>query len=225
MKKELLERNFVAIHGEVVSDFELDHTVKSEKFYRFNVSAGRRSNTKDVLTVVSSERYINPNESLKGKLVSIEGQFRSYNKKIEDKTNLVLFVFVKTIDVVNELPEDVSHNYVYLEGRLCKEPNYRKTPMGREITDVFLAVNRLYGRSDYIPCILWSRDARWAKLWRVGECFALKGRIQSREYDKTLEDGKVEKRIAYEVSVFKADRAEDEEESENASEEKIAETA
>ena len=135
-------------------------------------------------------------------------QFRSYNKHEECKNRLVLSVFVREIEFVEdseEVEEDIKSNQIYLDGYICKEPIYRKTPLGREIADLLVAVNRSYGKSDYIPCICWGRNARFASGFEVGGHVQVWGRIQSREYVKKINEDEIEKRIAYEVSVSKID--------------------
>ena len=131
------------------------------------------------------------------------GQFRSYNKHEETKNRLILSLFVRELNVLEDGEEMQHPNQIYLDGYICKPPIYRMTPLGREIADVLLAVNRAYGKSDYIPCICWGRNARFAGKLEVGEHVAVWGRIQSREYQKKLENDEVINRIAYEVSVSK----------------------
>ena len=135
------------------------------------------------------------------------GQFRSYNRHEETKNRLVLSVFVRELTISDSRNEEDyaanKPNQIFLDGFICKPPVYRKTPLGREIADVLLAVNRPYGKSDYIPCICWGRNARYAESFNVGGHVQIWGRIQSREYQKKISDDEVEKRIAYEVSVSK----------------------
>lgn len=139
--------------------------------------------------------------------MAVQGQFRSYNRHDERKNKLILSVFAREVDFVEldeeNMPESNKTNSIYLDGYICKEPIYRKTPLGREIADLLLAVNRPYGKSDYIPCISWGRNARFAGNFKVGDRVAVWGRIQSREYMKRIDEENVEKRIAYEVSVSK----------------------
>ena len=141
--------------------------------------------------------------------VAVNGQFRSYNRHEERKNRLVLSVFAREIAFVDEVEESAKSNQIYLDGYICKEPIYRKTPLGREIADVLLAVNRPYGKSDYIPCICWGRNARYANQFKVGERCAIWGRIQSREYMKKLSEDEIEKRVAFEVSVSKLELLEE----------------
>ena len=136
------------------------------------------------------------------------GQFRSYNRHEEKKNKLILSVFAREVDFLDEMEDGIRSNQVYLDGYICKEPIYRKTPLGREIADVLLAVNRPYGKSDYIPCICWGRNARYASSFQVGERCVLWGRIQSREYMKRIDEENSEKRVAFEVSVSKLELVE-----------------
>ena len=163
----------------------------------------RLSDSTDIIPVMVSERLIDVTADYKGSLVIINGQFRSYNRHEEKKNKLVLSVFAREIEFVDEISENARTNQIFLDGYICKEPVYRKTPLGREIADLLLAVNRPYGKSDYIPCICWGRNARYAANFQVGERCLVWGRIQSREYMKRISDENMEKRVAYEVSVSK----------------------
>ena len=137
------------------------------------------------------------------------GQFRSFNRHEEKKNRLVLSVFVRELEFLEETTDEVKSNQIFLDGYICKEPIYRKTPLGREIADLLIAVNRSYGKSDYIPCICWGRNARFAYKLEIGDHIKLAGRIQSREYEKKISETKVEIRIAYEVSTRKIEKVED----------------
>ncbi len=203
MTDKVFENNQVSLAGEVVSDFVFSHDVFGEGFYLMDVSVGRLSDSYDVIPVMVSERLWNVGESLIGKYVVVGGQFRSYNRHEENKNRLVLSVFARELEVYGELPEEINPNSIFLDGYVCKQPIYRKTPLGREIADVLLAVNRPYGKSDYIPCICWGRNARFADSFEVGAHIQIWGRIQSREYQKKLSETESEKRVAYEVSVSK----------------------
>ena len=167
----------------------------------------RLSNSYDIIPVMISERLMDVTKDYRGAFMEVQGQFRSYNRHDERKNKLVLSVFAREVRFVEEedayLFESNKTNSIYLDGYICKDPIYRKTPLGREIADVLLAVNRPYGKSDYIPCICWGRNARFAEGFRVGEHIQIWGRIQSREYQKKLSETEFEKRIAYEVSVSK----------------------
>lgn len=208
---KVIENNQVTVVGEIVSEFSYSHEIFGEGFYMVDVRVQRLSESFDVIPVMVSERLVDVNGDLRGANVSISGQFRSYNRHEERKNRLVLSVFAREISFVEEMPESTKTNQIYLDGYICKEPIYRKTPLGREIADVLLAVNRPYGKSDYIPCICWGRNARFASGFNVGERCAVWGRIQSREYMKKLDETQVEKRVAFEVSVSKLELLEDEE--------------
>ena len=168
-----------------------------------DVKVQRLSESFDIIPVMVSERLLDVSDDYKGMLISVSGQFRSYNRHEERKNRLVLSVFAREIDFVDEIEESARTNQIFLDGYICKEPIYRKTPLGREIADLLLAVNRPYGKSDYIPCICWGRNARYASNFNVGERCAIWGRIQSREYMKKLDEENVERRVAFEVSVSK----------------------
>lgn len=203
MTDKVIENNQVRVMGEIVSDFTFSHEIFGEGFYMVDISVERLSESVDVIPVMVSERLIDVTEDLKGYYVAINGQFRSYNRHEERKNKLVLSVFAREIEFVDEIEESSKTNQIFLDGYICKEPIYRKTPLGREIADLLLAVNRPYGKSDYIPCICWGRNARYASGFMVGERCGVWGRIQSREYVKKLDDENIEKRTAYEVSVSK----------------------
>lgn len=203
MTDKVFENNQVMMAGEVVSEFTFSHDVFGEGFYLMDVSVGRLSESYDVIPVMVSERLINTSESIVGKYVVVSGQFRSYNRHEENRNRLVLSVFAREVSVEEEEPVDQNPNFIFLDGYVCKKPIYRKTPLGREIADILLAVNRPYGKSDYIPCICWGRNARFADSFEVGAHIQIWGRIQSREYQKKLSETEFEKRVAYEVSVSK----------------------
>ncbi len=203
MADKVFDNNQVSIAGEIVSEFSFSHDVFGEGFYLLEVIVNRLSNTYDIIPVMVSERLIDVKQDYRGKLVEVIGQFRSYNRHEENKNKLVLSVFARDIKIVDELSENTKPNHIFLDGFVCKPPIYRKTPLGREIADVLLAVNRPYGKSDYIPCICWGRNARFAESFNVGGHVQIWGRIQSREYQKKLNENEFDKRIAYEVSVSK----------------------
>lgn len=200
---KVIENNQVTVMGEVVSDFTFSHEIFGEGFYVMDVKVQRLSDSVDVIPVMTSERLIDVNADYKGALISVNGQFRSYNRHEEHRNKLVLSVFAREIEFVDEVPESAKSNQIFLDGYVCKPPIYRKTPLGREIADVLLAVNRPYGKSDYVPCICWGRNARYAGSFQVGDRCMIWGRIQSREYVKKLDDETTEKRVAFEVSVSK----------------------
>ena len=196
------DNNSILIGGVVVSEPEFSHEVFEEKFYSFNLETKRLSDYNDVLPVIISERLIDIKSIKNGLLVKIKGQFRSYNKLVDNKSKLVLSIFAKEIEVVED-ESVITLNEANFIGYICKNPIYRKTPLGREIADVLVAVNRSYKKSDYIPCILWGRNAKFCETLSVGSRVKLTGRIQSRKYEKKLEDGTVLSKVAYEVSISK----------------------
>ena len=212
MSDKIIENNQVSIVGEVVSDFSFSHEVFGEGFYMLNVSVKRLSDSCDVIPLMISERLIDVNEDYRGAYIQATGQFRSYNRHEEKKNRLVLSVFARELEFIEEeteeykIEEEVENaktNQIFLDGFICKMPVYRKTPLGREIADILLAVNRPYGKSDYIPCICWGRNARFASGFEVGGHTQIWGRIQSREYMKKIDEEESERRVAYEVSVSK----------------------
>ena len=203
MSDKIIENNQVTIMGQVASEFEFSHEVFGEGFYIVEVLVKRLSNSCDRIPLMVSERLIDVTQDYTGEFIMASGQFRSYNRHEEQKNRLVLSVFVREISFMEEEPDGSKTNSILLDGYICKEPIYRKTPLGREIADLLLAVNRPYGKSDYIPCICWGRNARYASGFEVGEHVQVLGRIQSREYVKKLSGTETEKRVAYEVSVSK----------------------
>ena len=209
MTDKVIENNQVVIMGEIVSDFVFSHEIFGEGFYMVDVRVERLSDSIDIIPLMVSERLLDVNGDYKGMYIAVNGQFRSYNRHEERKNKLVLSVFAREIEFVDEIGESTKSNQIYLDGYICKEPVYRKTPLGREIADLLLAVNRPYGKSDYIPCICWGRNARFASNFEVGARCAVWGRIQSREYMKKLPDEQLEKRVAYEVSVSKLELMEE----------------
>ncbi len=203
MSDKVIENNQVTITGKVASEFTYSHEVFGEGFYMVDVLVKRLSNSDDRIPLMISERLIDVTQDYTGEYICVSGQFRSYNRHEEQKNRLVLSVFVREAEFVDEQVDAVKTNYIFLEGYICKKPVYRKTPLGREIADLLLAVNRPYGKSDYIPCICWGRNARYASGFEVGEHVQVLGRIQSREYVKKLSETETQTRTAYEVSVSK----------------------
>lgn len=210
MTDKVFDNNQVNIAGEVVSDFTFSHDVFGEGFYVLEVSVDRLSSSNDIIPLMISERLVDVKKDYKGRYIEASGQFRSYNRHEGNRNRLVLSVFVREVKVVEEECESSKPNSVFLDGYICKAPVYRKTPLGREIADILLAVNRPYGKSDYIPCICWGRNARFAEKFSVGGHIQIWGRIQSREYQKKISENDFEKRIAYEVSVSKLEYIEEE---------------
>ncbi len=194
------QNNKVYLKGEIVTEAKFSHGVYGEGFYEMDVMVKRLSGEADVLPVTISERLIESKELKIGSIISAIGQFRSYNKQVDGKSKLMLTVFIREL-----LPEDYAKNpnNVVLCGYICKPPVYRTTPFNREIADILIAVNRAYNKSDYIPCIAWGRNARFVKNLTVGEKIALSGRIQSREYQKKINENETKLLTAYEVSVSK----------------------
>ena len=214
MLDKVIENNRVCIIGEIVSEFTFSHEVFGEGFYIANVSVNRLSDMVDVIPLMISERLIDVTKDYRGMKIEVAGQFRSYNRHEGTKNKLVLSIFVRELRFIeeDEMPEEQSKsNQIFLDGFVCKPPIYRKTPLGREIADVLVAVNRPYGKSDYIPCIAWGRNARFAGGLEVGSHLQVSGRVQSREYTKKIGEDEVERRVAYEVSVSKRDLVADEE--------------
>lgn len=189
--------------GEVASAFTYSHEVFGEGFYMVDVLVKRLSNSEDRIPLMISERLIDVTQDYTGEFIMVNGQFRSYNRHEELKNRLVLSVFVREVEFIEEEMDGAKTNSILLEGYICKKPIYRKTPLGREIADLLLAVNRPYGKSDYIPCICWGRNARYASGFEVGEHVQILGRIQSRDYVKKISETETETRTAYEVSVSK----------------------
>ena len=204
MSKEI-RNNQVTLSGEIVSNFEFGHEMFGEGFYTAMLASERTSGQKDIIPVMVSERLVDVKADWIWRFVKVSGQFRSYNKHESGRNRLVLSVFVREFE---EWEDDgtirpLDENQIFLDGFICKEPIYRKTPLDRDIADILLAVNRPYGKSDYIPCICWGRNARFANTFQTGDRCMIWGRIQSREYMKKITENEAEKRIAYEVSVQK----------------------
>ena len=207
MADKVLENNQVSIVGEIVSDFSYSHEVYGEGFIVVEVAVNRLSTYADYIPLMISERLIDTTQSYIGEKIHVTGQFRSYNRHEETRNRLILSVFVRELEFVDEFwendEEEKKSNSIILDGYVCKAPVYRKTPLGREIADLLVAVNRSYGKSDYIPCICWGRNARYATTFEIGSHVSVIGRIQSREYVKKLSEEEAERRVAYEVSVCK----------------------
>lgn len=212
MTDKVIENNQVVVIGEIVGDFVYSHEIFGEGFYMVDLLVPRLSDSSDLIPLMVSERLMDVSSDYRGRTIMVSGQFRSYNRHEEHKNRLILSVFVREVEFLEEMVENEKTNYIFLDGYICKEPVYRKTPLGREIADILLAVNRPYGKSDYIPCISWGRNARYSSSFRVGERCRIWGRIQSREYMKKLSEDEAEKRVAYEVSVSKLELVDEEEE-------------
>ncbi|MCL2455955.1 MAG: single-stranded DNA-binding protein [Defluviitaleaceae bacterium] len=207
---EINSTNAIDIAGQICSELSFSHEIYGEGFWRFDVEVGRLSGQSDVLPVTVSERIIEREKMIPGQSLRIAGQIRSYNNYVESdrKNKLVLTIFARDIileDDCEEIPNDV-----FLDGFLCKPAIYRVTPFGREISDLLIAVNRSYNKSDYIPCIAWGRNARYAGKLQVGDRVRLWGRMQSRRYQKKLDETTVLEKTAYEVSIAKIEQPNDE---------------
>ena len=210
MDTNYLENNYLTLVGKVTGEKEFSHEIYGERFYIFKLGIPRLSGNEDIIPITISERLIQQDTLQEGKKLLVKGQFRSYNSYENEKNRLILTVFAKDIIELEEkeieeendiVRKDTITNEVVLMGYLCKKPIYRQTPFGREISDILLAVNRAYNKSDYIPCIAWGRNARFCQNLEVGSQVKVVGRVQSRTYEKKYEDGTVQTRIAYEVSI------------------------
>ena len=210
MDTNYLENNYLTLVGKVTGEKRFSHEIYGERFYVFNLEIPRLSGNSDIIPITISERLIKEDTLQSGKKLLVKGQFRSYNSYENEKNRLILTVFAKDVVELEENSEeeenemvkkDIITNEVVLVGFICKKPIYRQTPFGREISDLLLAVNRAYNKSDYIPCIAWGRNARFCQNLEVGTQVKVVGRVQSRMYEKKHEDGTVENRVAYEVSV------------------------
>ena len=199
MSEKVIENNKVSVIGEIISGFTFSHEVFGEGFYLVNVAVNRLSEQADIIPLMISERLLDVKEDYIGCTVEAIGQFRSYNRHEGVKNRLVLSVFVREIHFMEKFTDYTKTNQIFLDGYICKAPVYRKTPLGREIADLLLAVNRPYGKSDYIPCIAWGRNARFASCFEVG-------------YTKKLSETECEKRVAYEVSISKLECGDQEDE-------------
>lgn len=193
--------NKVSVTGEIISNFEYDHEVFGEEFYTNQVQVRRLSGQVDILKIMVSERLINVSKNYIGDIATVTGEFHSYNRCEGLKSILLLYISVKEFKEGEPVKDPEKMNYIFLEGFICKTPLYRKTPLGREIADLLLAVHRPYGKSDYIPCITWGRNARYASGFEVGERIRVWGRVQSREYTKQISDTESINKVAYEVSI------------------------
>ncbi len=188
--------------GTVRSGFTFSHEIYGESFYSFTMEVARLSNSSDMIPMLVSERLMDVSESMEGKLIAVQGQFRSYNKHTGGRSRLLLSVFVR--EWAPAEPEDPRNpNTIFLDGYICKKPVYRTTPLGREITDLLIAVNRPYNKSDYIPAIAWGRNAKYAETMEVGQNIRIYGRIQSRNYQKKMSEDQTDVKTAYEVSISK----------------------
>lgn len=190
------KNNMAKITGTVITEPQYDHETAGALFYRTILATNRKSGYADEIPVIFRKGMVDENKIYYGANISVEGSFRSVNMPVGEKRKLILFLFAEQIsDAAQE-----DDNYIFLHGFICRQPVYRETPSGRQITDLLVAVNRPGGKSDYIPCICWAGNARYAKNLAVGSRIELTGRIQSREYVKKLDEEQQETRVAYEVS-------------------------
>ena len=210
MDTNYLENNYLTLVGKVTGEKRFSHEIYGEKFYTFNLSIPRLSGNADIIPITISERLITDEMLTEGRKLLIKGQFRSYNSYENERNKLILTVFAKDVEELQEVEKqeesdivrkDETTNEVVLIGFVCKKPIYRQTPFGREIADLLLAVNRAYNKSDYIPTIAWGRNARFCQNLEVGAQVKIIGRVQSRQYEKKYEDGTSEMKVAYEVSI------------------------
>ncbi|MEG0371811.1 MAG: single-stranded DNA-binding protein [Clostridium sp.] len=201
MTDNLLVTNKVYIEGKVISEVEFSHQMYGEGFYILKIEVPRLSDTVDILPVTVSERLISIMDVKVGGFVSIDGQLRSYNKIVDGNNRLILTIFARDVKTISEISK--SPNQMFIDGYICKAPVYRTTPFGREITDILVAANRPYNKSDYIPVIAWGRNARFSSTLEIGSHIRIWGRIQSRLYEKKVSDEMVLSRVAYEVSITK----------------------
>lgn len=209
MSDRVIDTNVVTVIGDIHSPLVFSHEMYGEGFYTFEINVARLSDYNDVLPITVSERIMMELSMDVGTTVKVEGQLRSYNKYEDGRNKLILTIFARELCLYDE--EEVKNpNQITLDGYICKKPVYRSTPFGREITDMLIAVNRPYNKSDYIPCIAWGRNARFSEKLQVGDHLKIWGRVQSREYQKRLSEDKTAKRIAYEVSISKMEVSEDE---------------
>jgi primosomal replication protein N len=199
--------NFAHIRGKVMTDPTLSHRTYGEAFYTFETGVLRNSGYEDQMTVMASERILHTLHLEPGTIIDVQGQVRTYNEDVEGHNRLNIVVFAREL---REAEEEVNPmNEIYLEGYLCKDPVSRTSPLGRRICDLMLAVNRMYNKSDYIPCIAWGRNAVYSGTMQVGDKVAVHGRLQSRQYRKKSGDGDVTVKTAYEVSILQLETFEE----------------
>ena len=209
MSEKMIENNKVSVIGGIVSEFTFSHEAFGEGFYLVDAAVKRLSGQADTLPLMVSERLLDVHRDYSGDTMEAIGQFHSYNRHEGARNRLELSVFVREVRFMEEFTDYTKTNQIFLDGYICKPPVYRRTPLGREIADILLAVNRPYGKSDYIPCISWGRNARYVTSLEVGTRVRTWGRVQSREYVKQLSETECEKRIAYEVSISRLEEVKD----------------
>lgn len=197
------KNNTAILQGIVASDLQYSHEVFGEKFYTCLLNVKRLSDTSDCIPVMISERFMEDRMLYEGCYIHIIGRFSSYNLHQEGKNRLLLYVAAQGIELLENTNEYVFINHMFLDGYICKEPTYRQTPLGRNISDLLIVANRSYGKSDYLPAICWSNNALIAISLEVGAHIQIMGRIQSRKYVKKISEAEIEERMAYEISVSK----------------------
>lgn len=202
--EKILEGNTVRLVGKVLSELEFSHKTYGEAFYIVLLGILRKSGYQDCIRLMVSERLLGSAPLRPECFLEVSGQIRTYNEEREGKNRLNVVVFAREIQILEEAA--AYENHVFLEGFVCKTPIRRTSPLGREICDIMLAVNRMYNKSDYIPCIAWGRNAAFGGEQNVGSKLRIEGRIQSREYKKRDEEGNVSMKTAYEVSVIKIEQ-------------------
>lgn len=200
---KVIKNNKVTLVGKIVGEFEFSHKMLGEGFYVVRLEVKRFSESTDTIQILISERLMDVHQDYPGQYVIVNGQYRSYNHHENGKNHLILSVFVQKIDFLdeNDYKQSTLDNQIFLDGYICKKPIYRKTPLGREITDLLIAVNRSYSKADYLPCITWGRNARFASGFEIGSRISVFGRIQSREYTKKRNEMELERKVAYEISI------------------------
>lgn len=194
---ENTSHNTLNLSGIVSGDIEFSHESHGVSFYSFQIETRRLSGTCDVINALISEKLLSECKFKKGDYITTKSELRSFNKKSDAGNKLIISAFVKEVTLSDV---EFFENELVLTGTICKKPIYRKTPLGREICDIMLAINRRYRRSDYIPLITWGRNARIADEYKTGDVITVTGRVQSREYTKVIDNEEITK-TAYEVSV------------------------
>ena len=194
---ENTSQNILCLSGRIASDIEYSHESHGRNFYSFKLETKRLSGTCDTINALIGESVLNQHPIIPGDFIATNSELRSFNKKTDSGNKLIVSAFIKELTPAEN---NTYENELYLTGTICKPPIYRKTPLGREICDIMLAINRRYGRSDYLPLITWGRNARIADEFTTGDVITIRGRVQSRDYTKII-DGEEITKTTYEVSV------------------------
>ena len=202
---KMMEGNTACLSGRVLSEPVFNHKTYGEAFYMILLGTFRKSGYEDRIRLIISEKLLGGRSPVVGELIKIAGQIRTYNRDVDGRSRLEVTVFARSMEYCRR-DEIEYENHVELQGFICKDPVRRTSPLGREICDLMLAVNRMYNKSDYIPTIAWGRNAAYAGTLKVGDKIALEGRIQSREYRKYTEEGRLVTKTAYEVSVVRMEK-------------------